>query len=245
MDKRFMMILAVVVLIFGGLFFWQSKQKDNTATDAKPTNHVYGKLDSKVTFMEYADFQCNACQYYSGTIQQVKEKYGDRVKFQHRHLPLAGMHPNAIGASRAAEAASNQGKFWEMYGLLFDMGNWNIWTNAQNPNTHFEGYAKKLNLDLEKFKADFISPVTNDTINADIAEFDKTGIQKATPAFFINGKNIPLSEFTDENNSATLESFSKVIDKYLKEAGISTESAPAEATTTPEETAPAEATPTE
>lgn len=215
MDKRFLLILGVIVAIFGGILFMNSR--DKTTVTADPSNHVAGKLDSKVTLLEYGDFQCPACAAYAPTVNAVREKYADRVKFQFRNLPLASLHPNAIGAARAAESASLQGKFWEMHDLLYLQSNWSVWTTATDPNSSFENYARQLSLDITKFKTDFKSEAVNATINADIAEFDKTGADKATPTYFVNGKQIELKDLSDDKGPS-VDKFSAVLDKALAEA---------------------------
>jgi len=215
MDKRFMIILAVIVVFFGGLIFWNSHKSNSTTTTATATNNVTGKLDSKVTFLEYGDFQCNACQAYNPIVDAVRQKYTDRIKFQFRNLPLPSLHPNAIGAARAAEAAARQGKFWEMHDALYKTVNWQVWISASDPNSLFEQYARQIGLNETQFKKDFLSSAVNDTINADIAAFDKTGQAKATPTFFINGTYIPLSSLVDSNGSASVDAFSKLLDAEL------------------------------
>lgn len=215
MDKRFLIILGVIVAIFGGLLFVNSK--DSTTTNGKPSSHVAGMTDSAVTLLEYGDFQCPACAAYAPTLQLLRQKYADRVKFQFRNLPLPSLHPNAIGAARAAQAASLQGKFWEMHDLLYLQTNWSTWTTATDPNKSFEAYARQLNLDINKFKTDFKSEDVNAVINADIAEFDKTGAEKATPTYFLNGKIIKLTEISDESGPS-IDKFSALIDKSLANA---------------------------
>lgn len=215
MDKRFLLILGVIVAIFGGILFMNSR--DTATVSADPTNNVAGNLDSKVTMLEYGDFQCPACAAYAPTVKAVQDKYADRVKFQFRNLPLPSLHPNAIGAARAAEAASLQGKFWEMHDMLYLQSNWQVWTTATDPNSSFENYARQLSLDITKFKTDFKSEAVNATINADIAEFDKTGAEKATPTYFVNGKQIELKDLSDEKGPS-VDKFSAVLDKALAEA---------------------------
>jgi protein-disulfide isomerase len=215
MDKRFMVILGVIVVFFGGLIFWNTNKDNGTTTSVSATNNVLGKLDSKVTFLEYGDFQCNACQAYNPIVDAVRQKYIDRVKFQFRNLPLPSLHPNAIGAARAAEAAAKQDKFWEMHDALYKTANWQVWTTASDPNSLFQQYARQIGLDETQFKKDFISSAANDAINADIAAFQKTGEAMATPTFFINGKYIPLSSVVDANGSASVDAFSKLIDAEL------------------------------
>lgn len=210
-----MVILGVIVVLFGGLIFWNTQKSDPATTGVSATNNVMGKLDSKVTFLEYGDFQCNACQAYNPTVDAVRQKYADRVNFQFRNLPLPSLHPNAIGAARAAEAAAKQGKFWQMHDALYKSANWQVWIGASDPNVLFEQYARQIGLNETQFKKDFISSSTNEAINADIAEFKKTGQQMATPTFFINGKYIPLSSLVDSNGSASVDSFSKLLDAEL------------------------------
>lgn len=210
-----MIILGVIVVFFGGLIFWNTHKTDSKTTNVVATTNVTGKLDSKVTFLEYGDFQCNACQAYNPTVDAVRQKYADRVKFQFRNLPLPSLHPNAIGAARAAEAAAKQGKFWQMHDALYQSANWQVWIAASDPNSLFEQYARQIGLNETQFKKDFISSSTNDAINADIAAFQKTGQSMATPTFFINGTYIPLSSLVDSKGSASVDAFSKVIDAEL------------------------------
>ena len=219
MDKRFLAILGVIVVFFVGLIMWNGhKSSSTTTTAASPTTNVTGNLDSKVTFLEYGDFQCNACQAYNSTVDAVRDKYADTVKFQFRNLPLPSLHPNAIGAARAAEAAARQGKFWQMHDALYKTANWQIWIAASDPNTYFQQYASQIGLNVDQFKKDFISSSVNDAINADIAAFQKTGEEMATPSFFINGKFIPLASLVDSSGSISVDAFSKVIDEALAKA---------------------------
>lgn len=215
MDKRFLAILGVIVVVFGGILFINNRSQ--TTVTAEPTNNVMGKLDSKVTLVEYGDFQCNACQMYNSTTEAVRAKYADRVKFQFRNLPIPSLHPNAIGGARAAEAAALQGKFWEMHDLLYKYSNWTVWTSATDPNSNFESYARQLGLDVTRFKTDFKSEKVNATINADIAKFEKTGAQTATPTYFLNGKQIALDKLAD-TNGPSVDKFSAVLDQALADA---------------------------
>ena len=213
MDKRFWAIIGVIILAFLGLVFINNSKK--TAT-VNPTNHVTGKLDSTVKLVEYGDYQCPACESFSPVTNQVREKYKDKVKFQFRNLPLSQIHQNAFAAARAAEAADKQGKFWEMHDILYVASNWQAWTQATNPNTYFDQYAKQLGLNVTKFRQDFKSQAVNDVINADVTEFDKTGEQKATPAFFLNGKKVDSSKLLDKQGQPSVDAFSKLLDEALK-----------------------------
>lgn len=207
MDKRFWIIVVAILLAFTGFIVINNKEKAS-APDSKskgnPSEHVKGTGD--VTLLEYGDFQCPACAQYHPVVAEVIEKYDGQVKFQFRNFPLVSIHPNAFAASRAAEAAGQQGKFWEMYDKLFT--NQQSWSGSKNPKETFDSYAKQLGLDSAKFNDDFASSRTNNVINADIAQAEKVGAQ-STPTFVINGKKI-------DNPRPSLDDFSKVLDDAIK-----------------------------
>jgi protein-disulfide isomerase len=117
---------------------------------------------------------------------------------------LLQIHQNAFAAARAAEAASDQGKFWQMYDKLYQTQS--EWSTTSKALETFSGYAQTLGLNVDKFKQDFSSTAVNDTINADIREFDKTKQEKSTPTFFLDGKKI---------SPKSVDEFSKAIDDAI------------------------------
>lgn len=205
MNKSFWAIIAVIILLFGGIIFFNKKDANAPASNAQPTSHVRGEGTSGVTLVEYGDFECIYCGRYYPTVEQVFEKYKDQITFQFRNLPLIQNHQNALAAHRAAEAASKQNKFWEMYNLLYQ--NQLAWSSGSNPSATFEQYAQQLGLNVSQFKTDVASPETNDIINADIAEFKKTKEALSTPSFFLDGKKV--------TPQPSLESFSELIDAAI------------------------------
>ncbi len=218
MDKRFLAIIGVIVVIFAGILVANNHTSTNgsSANSGTPTNHVTGDLTSKVTLVEYGDYECPVCESYAATVQQVQQKYGATVKFQFRNLPLSQIHPNAIAGARAAEAADMQGKFWQMHDLLYSQSAWQDWSTSSNPEPFFWTYASQLGLNVAKFKTDFAGAAANNRIQADLAAFSKTGEQEATPTFFINGKYYANSNFVD-SNGPSVDAFSKVLDAVLKQ----------------------------
>lgn len=203
MDKRFLAVIGAIIIIFVGFLVFRNDDASAPQSKGKPTNHVKG--EGAVTLVEYGDFQCPACGQYYPIIEQVADKYASEVTFQFRHNPLVSIHPNAFAGSRAAEAASKQGKFWEMYDKLF--ANQQDWSSSSNPTSLFETYAKQIGLNIDQFNQDFKSSSVNNAINADLAQGKKIGV-KATPTFVLNGKVI-------ENPQPTVESFSEVLDKAI------------------------------
>lgn len=217
MDKRFLAIIGVILVIFVGAFFLKSNNKDNqtSSNSTQPTSHVQGNTASKVTLLEYGDYECPACESFSTTVAAVNQKYASSVKFQFRNLPLTQIHPNALAGARAAEAADLQGKFWQMHDALYLSSNWSQWSTSSNPDPYFWQYAQQLGLNVNQFKTDFASDTVNNRISADRNAFAKTGQDQATPAFFLNGKFIDNSTLLDKTGQPSLDAFSKVIDAAL------------------------------
>jgi protein-disulfide isomerase len=206
MSKPFWAIIAVIIVIFGGILFFKNDEAHAPDSNgAQATNHVKGEGTAGVTLVEYGDFECTFCGQYYPIIQEVRAQYGDKIKFQFRNLPLIEVHRNAYAAARVAEAAGIQGKYWEMYDLLFQ--NQPSWEGSSKAQTYFDDYARQLNLDMEKFKTDTASNAVNDAINADVNAFNQLKITKSTPTFLLNGKKItPRQDFSD---------FSKLIDAEI------------------------------
>jgi protein-disulfide isomerase len=210
MDRKFIVILVVLVLGLGGIFWFGQKDSGTTNTNnsnASVSNHSKGENTKNVELLVYADFQCPVCGQFFPVEKAVVDKYQKEIKFTFRHFPLDSIHQNARAASRAAEAAGKQGKFFEMHDLLFE--NQQSWSEVGNPKSVFDAYAKQLSLNQSQFDADFAAEVTNDTINADRNAGSKVGVS-GTPTYFLNGKKL------ENGDISTVESFSAKIDEAIK-----------------------------
>lgn len=212
MSKQFLAMIAVVVILLGGVFFFTSKSSapGSSSSSAKPTSHIEGSASTGVKLVEYGDYECPYCGGYYPYVKQAVEAYKDKIQFQFRNLPLSSVHKNAFAGARAAEAASLQGKFWEMHDKLYENQDPNGktgWVVSDDPlNDYFATFASQLGLDAAKFKTDFASSAVNNAINADLAEFKKTGYEQSTPTFILDGKQIhpgyTLKEFTQAFDAA-------------------------------------------
>lgn len=160
---------------------------------------VKGNATANATLVEYSDFQCPACKIYFPLVKQLEQYFGDKIQIVYRLFPLIQIHQNAMLSSQAAYAASLQGKFWEMHDLLFE--NQSNWSDI-NPKDTFIGYAKDLNLDLNKFKIDLDSELTKKFVTDELNKGIAIGIN-STPSFFVNGKHI--------QNPAGYDAFKKII----------------------------------
>lgn len=195
LKKHFWKIVAVVVIILIGASVLYSKQTAERANEGVVIEtHVKGNPDALVTLVEYSDFECPACAQFSPYIKELMEEYGDELRFEYRHFPLINIHPNAVPAARAAEAAAQQGKFWEMHDKLFE--NQTSWTRSSSPSAAFNQYAEELGLDMAKFKLHLNSSTITDSINAsfdDARERNFTG----TPSFLLNGEKMEFTTFEE------------------------------------------------
>ena len=206
MDKRFLSILAGLVVIFGGIFVLSQHSSNKSSSgpassnNSKTTNHIQGSGSNGVTLVEYGDYECPICEAYYLPFKQLSSQLSKDAQFQFRNLPLVQIHPNAFAAARAAEAADLQGKFWAMHDKLYE--NQTAWATATSPLEIFKSYAKDLGLDVTKFSSDYSSGTVNDRINADLAAFGKTSQQQATPTFFLDGKVLDNKDVSNPQTGA-------------------------------------------
>ncbi|MFL5444999.1 MAG: DsbA family protein [Myxococcales bacterium] len=167
---------------------------------------VKGDPDAKVTIVEFSDFQCPYCGRVMETVHQIERTYGKDVRIAFKHNPLP-MHPDAPYAARAAIAAGNQGKFWEMHDKLFEA---NVsGDRAGLKPAAIEKMAKDLGLDMAKFNADVKSSEATDIITSDQAQARQLAAY-GTPSFFINGVKIA--------GAVPFATFKAVIDAQKKRA---------------------------
>jgi len=143
-----------------------------------------GSKTPKVTFTEYSDFQCPACGSYYPMLEEMFAEYKDQISFTYRHFPLP-QHKNALPAAYASEAAGKQGKFWEMADILFK--NQDDWSESVTAQIIFEGYAKKIGLNIDQYKTDVKSDAVKAKVERDLKSGKLSRVDH-TPTFFINGK---------------------------------------------------------
>lgn len=191
----------------------------NAPIGATPPN-MLGSPTATVTVEEFADFQCPTCAQVHSIMKNVQAAYGSRIKFIYRNYPLVQIHKNAYDASIAAEAAGMQGKFWDMQNMLFS--NQQAWSNASDARIIFEGYAEKLGLEVEKYKADVSGLGAKNRVDADIQRGRALNIT-GTPTIYVNGVSVPFPQMS-------VEGLRQVIDAELQKAG-NAQTAPAPTST--------------
>ena len=171
-------------------------QQTRAPQPGAPNPWAKGGASAKVTLEEFSDFQCPACGGLEPGLRRVVKEYGDNVRLVFRNFPLSG-HKYAFQASRAAEAAGQQGKFWEMHDMLYD--NQKEWSDSMEPRVQFDSYATRLGLDVQRFKADMERADLTERIKADYARGMSLGV-KGTPTVYLNGRElVPGKLITEED----------------------------------------------
>ncbi len=152
-----------------------------TAVRIDPDDPIKGPVDAPVTIVIFTDFQCPFCTRHAGTLGDIKEKYGDRVRLVFKQFPLA-FHHQSLPAAKASLAAARQGKFWEMHDKLF----------ANSRSLSRENYflwATELGLDPAKFEEALAAENVATQVERDIEAGSKHGI-RGTPTIFVNGVKV-------------------------------------------------------
>jgi protein-disulfide isomerase len=140
---------------------------------------MLGPAHAPVTVVEYGDFECPNCKQAAPAVKLMLARFAERLRVVFRHFPLEEVHPHALLAAQAAEAAGGQGKFWQMHDLLFD--------NQSHLKLHqLRSYAQELELDMPRYNLEVDDEVYLQRVREHIEGGLRGGVH-ATPTFFING----------------------------------------------------------
>lgn len=185
-------LLATIVIVGTAVYFFSRPtpppkpiaREELVATDS----FTIGNASASAYLVEFSDFQCPACRAFAPVVDELVTKYSDKLFFVYRHYPLS-QHTFAKPAAMAAEAAGEQGKFWEMAKLLFE--NQDRFSREQWGNL-----ANELKLDRVKFDAALNSQNLKAKIDRDQADGIRLGLP-GTPSFFLNGVRLEIASPLD------------------------------------------------
>ncbi len=185
----------------------QTKMEEEFKNPKSPTidekRAMVGPASAPITIVEYSDFECPYCTRGYNVMKSIKAKYGDKVRFVYKHLPL-DFHPKAMPAAKYFEAIALQSpeKAYKFHDEMFE----NQDKLREDGEKFFEATAKKVGADMAKLKKDLNGEEVKKRIDADIAEarkFDFSG----TPGFLVNGVSV--------RGAYPEEHFVKIIDRLL------------------------------
>lgn len=203
MNKTAWIVFSIIILaILGSAIYMSSQNKLDISDITKEQmtsiikgeerngqigDRIFGNEKSKIILIEYGDYQCPGCRTAVAEARRVAEKYQDHIVLVFRNFPISNSHPNARAAAAVAEAAGQQGKFWQMHDLIYK--NQDSWAQAdlKNRTKVFTEYARDLGLDETKFSETMASPEVSQKINFDYAIGRTMGVV-ATPTFYLNGE---------------------------------------------------------
>ncbi|QWC85712.1 DsbA family protein [Nocardioidaceae bacterium] len=208
---------AIVVAVLATLLLVGQTREDDGGAAAVETSTQESALvrsdsrvlgeegSSDVTFVEFLDFECEACRAAYPIVEDLRQKYAGEVTFVIRYFPLPG-HFNSERAARAVESAARQGELEAMYSKMYETQE--SWGEAQEPHDElFRSFAEEIGLDMEQYDADYASEEVADRVARDLEDGTTLGVQ-GTPTFYLDGEL-----FQPE----TVDDFSAALDEALAE----------------------------
>lgn len=160
--------------------------------------HPASNPNAAVTVTEYADLECPACRAaHPQIVQPLLEQYGDRIRFEFRHFPLASIHRYAVEAAEAVECAHDQGTMWEMIDIIYERQDQ---LNSEALGT----WAEELGMDADLYRRCMASHIKRDAILASYEQGRELGVT-GTPSFFVNGEKV----------NSTLEDITAAIEQKI------------------------------
>lgn len=209
----FLVLLTVLLVVI-----FRGSSEDSAAdgasgpdAEAAPNSDLIVREDSRrlddvpesdVTFVEFLDFECEACAAVYPAVEDLREEYEGEVSFVIRYFPLDG-HPNSRPAAHAVEAAARQGELEAMYQRMYETQE--DWSHNEDPQDEvFRGFAEDIGLDVEQWEEDYYSDEVAERVQADVDDAVELELQ-GTPTFFVNDQQLQpenLQDLTDPLDEA-------------------------------------------
>ncbi len=207
---------AVAVLVLAGLPVGAYLYRRSVQNAPKPIpvnsaliredSHSIGPADAKVTIVEFYDPECESCAAFGPVVKKIMQDYEGRARLVTRYMPL---HPNSMRAAHLLESAAEEGKYWQALELIFrKQDEWGekhgAPPDAPKPDVAkiFEGYAKELGLDIEKYIAASRENRYAAKVERDRKDGQTMGVRR-TPTFFVNGRE--LARFSEKDLRSLIE----------------------------------------
>lgn len=194
------LIVLTLIVIVGGIFL-VSNQAANTSGDVKidkailirPDSKQIAGKNSKVSIVEFADYECPSCAALYPNLKKLLSTDGDKITFVYRNFLI---HSGSMQAAVAALAAGEQGKYWEMHDILFEkQDEWSVAATDKDRGVFFEKYATQIGLDIAKYKTDIANSKFTDMVNRDQTDGTSMNVH-ATPTVIINGSKLVIGSIS-------------------------------------------------
>jgi protein-disulfide isomerase len=204
MKPVLVIILAVAVAAGAAVFLSRGSDKpaETTASSTAPLHadikgggHFRGPENAQVTLVEFGDFQCPSCGAYAPFVKEILNRYPQQVRLEFHHFPLISIHSNSMAAAKAAEAAGEQGHYWEMHDLLFE--DQFQWSERPDPKPIFASLASRIGINGNILVQTMDSSQLQERILKDVERGQNAKIE-AVPTFFINGEQVHIKLSMDD-----------------------------------------------
>jgi len=178
-TNKFLLIIGVLVIVLVGYLIYTSFAPTLPSQEVGfGINPPFGNVSSKIVIVEFSDFQCPACKAGEPVVDRIMKEYNGSIVLYYRNLPLTQIHQYSYQAAEAAEAAKEQGKFWEYHKILFN-------NSPLLDKDSLIKYAQETGLNITQFTISLNSGKFDSSIDQDISDAKNLGVQ-GTPTFFIN-----------------------------------------------------------
>src|SRR2546423_3832981 len=154
-------------------------QRTHLAVPVSERDHHQGPATAAVTLVQYGDYECPYTRLSTTIVRAIQQQLGEQLRFVFRNFPLTEIHPHALHAALAAEAAAAQGKFWQMHDYIFHH-------QHTLEDADLEQFAEAVGLDLQQYARALADQRALARIEEDVEGGERSGVQ-GTPTFFING----------------------------------------------------------
>lgn len=177
------------------------KQNRDLTIPVSERDHTQGPATAPLTLVQYGDYECPYTRQSTWVVQAIQQQLGDRLRFIYRNFPLVELHPHALQAALAAEAAAAQGKFWQMHDYIFHH-------QHTLEDADLARFAEAVGLEMQQFARAMTEERYLARIEEDMESGERSGVQ-GTPTFFINGVLYPGS-WEQDTLLAALQAASQV-----------------------------------
>jgi protein-disulfide isomerase len=154
-------------------------QRTHLAVPVSERDHYQGPATAAVTLVQYGDYECPYTRLSTNVVRAIQQQLGEQLRFVYRNFPLTEIHPHALHAALAAEAAAAQGQFWQMHDSIFHH-------QHTLEDADLEQFAEAVGLDLQQYARALADQRALARIEEDVEGGERSGVQ-GTPTFFING----------------------------------------------------------
>jgi protein-disulfide isomerase len=209
-----LIVILLAVGVAGGAAVYFSRGSDEATeskaplhADIKGGGHFRGPLEggeAQLTLVEFGDYQCPSCGAYHPFVKEILNRYPKQLRLEFHHYPLISLHPNAMAAAMAAEAAGEQGHYWEMHDALFEFQA--QWSSSPNAEAVFLALANRIGLNANAFMQSMRSPALQQRVLKDVERAQDAKVE-AVPTFFINGEQ--------QHIKLSMEDFVQTIEAHL------------------------------